>query len=160
MLHLPQFGVIRAVTACTFMWDMDNMLNKQQFLGWSEQLLGSYSVFWGCLAGAWKSHRACVLCGQNCSAEDFLTLDGKLSSWQQFMFYCSHYSCQYISICVFVFVQPVRAVARQTTFCSLLFAALWSTFTTLNLLTVISFLCLPSEPLQPAAPRSSPALRK
>lgn len=37
-------------------------------------------------------------------------------------FCCSHYSCYYISICVFV--QPAHAVARQSTFCSFVFAAL------------------------------------
>lgn len=134
MLHLPKFGPIWVVMHMDHPSVQVRHAIKQQFLGWLEQLLGSCGVFSGRLAGAWKSPapHAARVCGQNCFADDFLTLDGSSS-----MFYCSHYSCYYISICVFV--QPAHAVARQSTFCSFLFAAPRSTHTALNLFSPFAF---------------------
>lgn len=97
---------------------------KQPFLGWLEQLWGSCGVFSGRLAGAWKSpapHAARV--------------------WPELLcrwFYCSHYSCYYISICVFV--QPAHAVARQSTFCSFVFTAI-HTYNSESLFSVCLRIC-------------------
>lgn len=53
-------------------------------------------------------------------------------------FCCSHYSCYYISICVFV--QPAHAVARQSTFCSFVFAAI-HTYSSESLFSVCLRIC-------------------
>lgn len=124
MLHLPQFGPIWVVMHMDHPCVQVRHAIKQQFLGWLEQLWGSCGVFLGRLAGAWKSPAPHAARG-----------------WPELLcrwFYCSHYSCYYISICAFV--QPAHAVARQSTFCSFVFAAI-HTYSSESLFSVCLRIC-------------------
>lgn len=124
MLHLPQFEPIWVVMHMDRPSVQVRHAIKQQFLGWLEQLWGSCGVFSGRLAGAWKSPapHAARVCGQNCFADDFAVL------------------IIAAIILASVFVQPAHAVARQSTFCSFVFAAI-HTYSSESLFSVCLRIC-------------------